>query len=277
VSVAGGAAARAEVLGTVVETGPVAARAVLLSDLHLADEAEPAFAAFAAALEFAVRQHADVFVLGDLFDSYVTPAQMRRGVWRAVAERMRAVRARGRRIVVLRGNRDFLLGDEFERDAGIELAVGGHRAVLGGVDTLLLHGDELCQNDVPYQRAKRWLRHPLTRFVARRLPLRLALAVAARARVRSKNMIARGDQDRFLPTAAAVDAAIATGVRRLVFGHIHRHARGRHGAGEYHVLPAFDAESIVLVAADGELQPFRIDADAAAAGPLPLPEPCPFR
>ena len=65
--------------------------------------------------------------------------------------------------------------------SGAELVAGRYRCERGGADTLLVHGDELCQNDLPYQRAKRWLRHPLTRWVARRLPVALAAASASLA------------------------------------------------------------------------------------------------
>jgi UDP-2,3-diacylglucosamine hydrolase len=110
-----------------------------------------------------------VFVLGDLFDSYVSRRQVAFGVWRDVAAAFAGAAAVGTEVWLLCGNRDFLLGPEFAAASRVHLVDGGVRTRLAGADTLLLHGDELCQNDLPYQRAKRWLRHPLTRAVARRL------------------------------------------------------------------------------------------------------------
>ena len=167
------------VLGTPIQAGAAAARAVLISDLHVGDPAGGVLASLAGAVQHA-RDHADaLFVLGDLFDSYVCRAQVRVGVWRDVAQCFSSAAAAGLRIVVMVGNRDFLLGGEFARASGAELVHGGYRAEIGGLDTLLLHGDELCQNDLPYQRAKRWLRHPVTRALARNLPLALARGLAA--------------------------------------------------------------------------------------------------
>lgn len=263
------------VLGTGVRTGAAAARAVLISDLHVGDDGGAVLAAMDAALAHARRSADAMFVLGDLFDSYVSRAQVGVGVWRDVAARFHEAVEHGLRLVVLVGNRDFLMGPEFAAASGAELVHGGYRAELGGVDTLLLHGDELCQNDLPYQRAKRWLRHPLTRGVARRLPLALAKWAAARARQKSRDVIQHGDQTRFLPSERAVASAEAVGAERLVFGHIHRRATGAFGDGDYHVLPAFDEASVGLWIEPGRCESVRFAADAAPE-PVGVADACPW-
>lgn len=263
------------VLGTVIRGGAAADRAVLISDLHVGSDGGAVVEALDAAIRHA-RDHADaLFVLGDLYDSYVSRAQIRVGVWRDVAARFAAAAEAGLRIVVLVGNRDFLLGDEFALASRAELVHGGYRATLGGVDTLMMHGDELCQNDLPYQRAKRWLRHPLTRGLARRLPLSWAERAAERARQKSKNVIQSGDQTRFLPSERAVAAAVAAGVSRLVFGHIHRHSAGRFGEAEYRVLPAFDERGVGLVVGPGRCDPVQFARDREPA-PVEGAEACPW-
>lgn len=264
-----------EVLGTpVLPTAAAPARALLLSDLHVPSDGGAVVGMLDAALTAAAQRQASVFVLGDLFDSYVSRWQVRHGIWRDTAARFRAAVAAGVPIALLHGNRDFLLGAEFEREAGVQLVAGGLRGVLGGVDTLLLHGDELCQNDLPYQRAKRWLRRPAVRLLARSLPVWLAKRVAERARQQSRTVIASGDQTRFLPTRAAVGAALAIGVQRLVFGHIHRHAQGQVNAQGYWVLPAFDATGIGLWLESGAAVPVRCTAGGLVE--VPVPGPCPL-
>ena len=263
------------VLGTRVRRGAAAERAVLISDLHLGATADAAIASFDAAVSHA-RERADaLLILGDLFDSYVSRAQVQVGVWRDVADRLAAAAGAGLRVVLLVGNRDFLMGREFERRSGAELVPGGYRLHLGGVDTLLLHGDELCQNDVPYQRAKRWLRHPLTRAVARSLPVSLAVRAADRARAKSRDVIQSGDQGRFLPSARAVEAAVAGGVERLVFGHIHRQSAGSYGATEYRVLPAFDQQGVGLLVEPGRCGAVRFGPGAAPEA-VSDGSPCPW-
>ena len=253
------------VLGTAVEELPADDRpALLVSDLHVAAGGGEVVENLRGVLAAAQRIGARVFVLGDLFDSYVCAAQIRTGIWRDVAADFKAAVDAGVEIRVLHGNRDFLLGPEFEAASGARLSAGGLRVRLAGADTLLLHGDELCVNDLPYQRAKRWLRHPVTRWVARHLPLRLALAAAERARARSAKVIAGGDPARFLPTRGALRAAFGTGASQLVFGHIHRHSSGPFGAARYHVVPAFDATGTGLMVAHGVFSVVRFAASGGA-------------
>lgn len=252
------------VLGTDIRDGAPAERAVLISDLHVGTDGGKVLQALDAAIAVAQQSEGALFVLGDLFDSYVCRAQIRVGIWRDVAARFAGATRAGLRVVVLVGNRDFLLGGEFVRASGAELVTGGYRLLLGGVDTLLVHGDELCQNDLPYQKAKRWLRHPLTRLIVRSLPLALARRAAEKARRKSQTVIQSGDQTRFLPSERAVAAAFGVGVDRLIFGHIHRHARGPFLDGFYHVLPAFDAEGVGLMVTPGEWQPVRFGAQELA-------------
>lgn len=265
-----------DVLGTRIEPLRAAAeRALLVSDLHIGSDGGAALAHLRWAIEAAAAQRASLLVLGDLFDSYVSRAQVRHGVWREVAGLFARAVADGVPVAMLVGNRDFLLGDEFVAASRVQLSRGGLRGVLGGVDTLLLHGDELCQNDLPYQRAKRWLRQPLLRWLARHLPLRLAFGVAERARRKSRMVVATGDQSRFLPTRAAVATALDNGAPRLVFGHIHRRAHGRLAGGEYWVLPAGDAESTGLWLAPGEARLVRLSAGGELAAE-PAPPECPL-
>ena len=258
-----------KVLDTEVQSGASAARAVLISDLHIGTDGGRVLAALDRAIAVACESNSALFVLGDLFDSYVCRGQIKVGVWQDVAARFRAAAATGLRIMVLGGNRDFLLGDEFARASGAELVTGGYRLELGGVDTLLVHGDELCQNDLPYQRAKRWLRHPLTRWLARRLPVALARMVAEKARQKSQKVIHSGDQTRFLPSERAVAEAFGLGMQRLIFGHIHRHSRGSFASGHYHVLPAFDAGAVGLLVGESDWQPTKFSAEKPEAVDLP--------
>jgi len=268
------------VLGTRITDGGSHDAAVLISDLHVAAGGGLVLGGLDAAIAVAREHRASLFVLGDLFDSYVSRHQVRTGVWRTVADAFAAASAAGVRIALLHGNRDFLLGREFAAASGALVVDGGLRVRLGGVDTLLLHGDELCQNDLPYQRAKRWLRNPALGLVVRQLPLGLALRVAERARRKSRQVIASGDQRRFLPTAAAFDAAFATGVPRLVFGHIHRFRHGVHGVGaaapEYWVLPAFDEAATGLVVRSGRVEPVRFTGPGARFEPVAGPGPLAF-
>ena len=276
-----GAAVVSWVDGTVVhDLGQDDRPALLCSDLHVPIDGGSVLGLLAAITDCAVAQKARLFLLGDLFDSYVSPAQLRVGVYRQVVELLRSVTGAGVDLSILHGNRDFLLGPEFERATGGRVVSGGIRCRLAARSSLLLHGDELCQNDLPYQRAKRWLRLGPTRWLARRLPLRLALWVAERARRRSQAVTRQGDSGRFAPTAGAVENAFATGCEQLVFGHIHCAGRGRftgrEHSGDYCVLPAFDRSGVGLCADSDGLRFVRVDSDRAGLTSVADPEPRAF-
>ncbi|MCB9868691.1 MAG: UDP-2,3-diacylglucosamine diphosphatase [Planctomycetes bacterium] len=246
------------VLGTRIERAvdDDRARTVLVSDLHIPDYGGDAAECFFRLIARATAaQSTRVVVLGDLFDAYVGPKMLRVGIWRETAMVLADAASRGLSVTVLHGNRDFMFDAEFAAAASCRVVAGGLDATLGDRRAVLLHGDELCQNDLPYQRAKRWLRHPWTCAFLRRLPLRTGLRMAARARARSRQVIGRGDPTRFDPTAAALREVFAAGFALLVFGHIHRAARGAFpGGGEYAILPAFDDDGVHLIHERGVLE-----------------------
>ncbi len=218
----------------------------VLSDLHVPHGGGPVVHWLAEVLRRAASNRARVLVLGDLFDSYVTPKQLRIGVHRETAMLFADACRGGADVALLHGNRDFLLGDEWTKATGCAVVGGGMRTVLCGQRALLLHGDELCVRDEPYQRAKRWLRKPWLKALARGLPVSIANRLAERARKTSRKVVQSGDPARFLPTEAALNAALAVGVEMLVFGHIHRLAMGLVAGGAYRVLPAFDEQGVHL-------------------------------
>ena len=50
------------------------------------------------------------------------------------------------------GNRDFLLGQRYAQKAGMTLLAEQTVIDLYGTQVLLLHGDEMCTQDLEYQR-----------------------------------------------------------------------------------------------------------------------------
>jgi hypothetical protein len=89
-------------------------------------------------------------------------------------------------------------------------------------------------------------------------------------------VIHSGDQTRFLPSERAMATAFGVGMQRLIFGHIHRHARGPFLQGVYHVLPAFDVEGVGLVVGANDWQPmcFRSGPGQAVAVAVAMPPAC---
>src|SRR4051812_24543713 len=134
--------------------------AVFVSDLHLAPARPALVAAFHAFCSGPARSAAAVYVLGDLFDAWIGDDQLKEPLAAGVARALRSVCAAGVPVGVMRGNRDLLLGRRFVQAAGATLLPEQIVVTLSGTPTLLLHGDELCTDDVSYQRFRAWSHDP---------------------------------------------------------------------------------------------------------------------
>ncbi|MEZ5977154.1 MAG: (d)CMP kinase [Planctomycetota bacterium] len=193
-----------------------------VGDLHV-DVAAPT--AVSGLLRFLAAQHGRpcLVVLGDLFEYWIGRGQARsEGGVRALAA-LRELAASGTRVLVVPGNRDFLLGADDERAGGFELRPDGFVGVhADGARTLVLHGDELCTLDRPYQRLRRVVRSVPVRVLARLLPVPVSEAIARRLRAASKDAVARKPPESKRPQRdEALRRARAAGAGTLLTGHVH--------------------------------------------------------
>ena len=195
---------------------------LLASDLHLPAEPSPLREGFLHWLAGPARKASAVYLLGDLFEVWIGDDV---GV-EIYAEEMAALKtltAAGIPVYVQRGNRDFLLGESFERATGARLLRDPQRVVLGGIPTLLSHGDQWCTADVGYLR---WRRFAHTRWIQGlflKLPQAWRQKVAGNIRQRSRVETARKPAEITDVDPQAVLAAMrAAGVTRVIHGHTHR-------------------------------------------------------
>jgi UDP-2,3-diacylglucosamine hydrolase len=199
---------------------------LLLSDLHLAPDRPAAAAAFHAFARGPARDAAAVYVMGDLFDAWIGDDQRREPFAGAIVESLRGISDAGVPVYVARGNRDFLLGADFARDAGATLLDEQTIVEVAGAPTLLTHGDEFCTDDVGYQRFRTWSRDPRSQRRLLHLPYPVRRLIAAWLRRGSRAATARKPEAILDVNAASVEQAFRTsGVVRIVHGHTHRPAR----------------------------------------------------
>ena len=195
---------------------------LFISDLHLDGTQPQSIARLEAFLEGSARDAAALYILGDLFETWVgddddDPARER------ACRALRAYTGAGHACYVCQGNRDFLLGAGFCRRTGCELLGDPTVIDLNGEAALLTHGDALCTGDTAYQRLRslvrdvRWQRRML------RLPLTVRRALASAARAGSRNHTRMTADDIMDASPAAIAAALrACGTRLLIHGHTHR-------------------------------------------------------
>ena len=213
---------------------------LFISDLHL-DDARPQITDLFIQFLANEARGADVlYILGDLFESWIgdddnAPLGTR------VAQELHALRDSGVPIWFMHGNRDFLLGADYAERAGMQLLTDPTVIELDGERALLMHGDMLCTDDVEYQKFRSLVRNPAWQqpFLAK--PLNERRAFAAQARGESRKQTAMKAAEIMDVNQAAVESAMRQhGVRRLIHGHTHRPATHRFD------LDGTSAERIVL-------------------------------
>jgi UDP-2,3-diacylglucosamine hydrolase len=197
---------------------------LLISDLHLEQERPDISRAFLHFLESRASEAEALYILGDFFevwigDDAISPFQ------RTIAQALRQLSDSGTRIYLMHGNRDFMIGQAFCREAGCSLLHDPSLVELGGEKVLLMHGDSLCTRDEAYMRLRRWLRNPLALFILRNLPLAARRKLARKLRTESREQTRMKASDIVDVTPAEVPRIMAAhGVRTLIHGHTHRPA-----------------------------------------------------
>lgn len=216
---------------------------LFVSDLHLDASTPTAVAAFRRLLRETSGRVERLYILGDLFETWVgddDPDPLRA----SVCAELLALTQRGTRLFVMSGNRDFLYGPDFTRRTGAELLPDPVVALLEGRRILLTHGDLLCTEDLAYQELRSTMRDPVIRERLLALPLSARQSLAAAARRGSRAHTATTASNIMdVEESAVLRAFRASRTREMVHGHTHRPGEHRHEVdGETairRVLPAW--------------------------------------
>ncbi len=208
-----------------LKTGHVA---LFASDMHLGDHDPDTAAQFLSSLDTQLRAHrfTHLFLLGDIFEAWVGDDQPD-SIAAALGQALVRLSADGLHVMLMRGNRDFLLGVERE---DLEPWPQAHGALLldeptvidlFGERVLLSHGDAWCTDDHAYQRFRAEVRSIdwQTAFLAKPLAERLGIARAMREQS-ERNKLMQSISD--VTDSAASQALRASGATRIIHGHTHR-------------------------------------------------------
>ena len=236
---------------------------LFISDLHL-DASRPAITdLFLAFLRSEALAADALYILGDLFEAWIgddTPSPAAD----AVAAALKEVSDAGVPVYFIRGNRDFLLGEQYAARAGMRILPDPSVIDLYGTPVLLQHGDLLCTDDLPYQQFRAQTRDPAfqAQFLAQPLAARIAFAQKARDASQSRQSeMKQGDRAQFETVTdvspAEVEATfVRYGVDTMIHGHTHRpavhslmaggQARTRIVLGDW-----YEQGSVLRVTADG--------------------------
>lgn len=166
-------------------------------------------------------------ILGDLFDAWAGDDDLADPFNARIVGALRTLADSGVTVEFMAGNRDFLIGEAFAAAAGLTLLPDPLVRDVGGIRTLLTHGDRLCTDDIDYQRFRAQVRDPAWKasFLAQSLAERKREIEALRAASESEKQ--RKTAAIMDVNADAVAAAfVQYDVQALIHGHTHR--QGRH-------------------------------------------------
>jgi len=219
-----------------IMTRPHQVRQVLISDLHLSPQEPALVQAFLALLDdcLALPALKRLFILGDWFevwlgdDTYLSLLKEKKSEDEQITHwltpliaKLKQLRINGCEILVMHGNRDFLLGQPFCNLFGGELINEPYTLPVGQQNYRLEHGDALCTDDKKYQFFRKIIRNRLTQWYLLNKSLEKRLAIADNMRKKSQQNNAHKAAHIMDVNDKAVSKAI-TASDALLHGHTHR-------------------------------------------------------
>ena len=194
---------------------------VFVSDLHLSAERPAQVQLFFKLLE-SLGANSTLYILGDLFEIWLgddddTPPN------EDIVSQLAQYTAGGGTLAVMRGNRDFLYGDDFVQRTGAKLLEDYALIELGGAQVLLTHGDLLCTKDVKYQAFRQFVRDENNQREFLSHPLAQRRLIAQQTQTGTKaSMLEKDDFIMDVEQTTVENVMRSYGVRKLIHGHTHR-------------------------------------------------------
>lgn len=197
---------------------------LFISDLHLKTEQPETIGLFLDFLADEAAKAKALYILGDLFEAWLGDDLLLPG-YEPILEAMKRLSDSGVSLYVMHGNRDFLLGERFAQLTGATLIDDPCVIDLYGTPTLLMHGDLLCTDDLPYQAMRKQLRDPhwINAFLEKSPEERIDFARQLRERSQKET----GEKDEAIMDVnqkTVLQTLRQHEVSRLIHGHTHRPA-----------------------------------------------------
>jgi len=235
-----------------------------ISDLHLAPERPEITQAFFRFLETTASDASELYILGDFFDAWLGDDDDTPLVAEIITQL--AAFAQHTPTFFMHGNRDFLVGEQFAKQAGVTLLPEPTIIDINNTPTLLIHGDSLCTQDEEYMAFRQMVRNTQWQQMVLAKPLeeRKALAKQIRATSQSMNSL-KADDIMDVTPSEVIKLMEDHNVTQLIHGHTHRPARHplslNKQAGERIVLGDWHTQGWYLQANSESIELISFDID----------------
>lgn len=194
----------------------------LISDLHLEASRPAVGEAFQAFLDNISKDAQALYILGDFVDAWIGDDD-NSPYYKKLKSQIAKFVADGTKTYFIHGNRDFLIGEEFSRETGVIILAENTCIDLYGNKVLLLHGDSLCTDDVPYQVFRKKVRNPLWQKKVLSYPLFVRKFIAAYMRYRSRKAnSSKAENIMDVSPSSVMSAFNEYDTKIMIHGHTHR-------------------------------------------------------
>ncbi len=198
---------------------------LFVSDIHLDIRNNKRTDLFLSFLDKVASKASSLYILGDLFDAWIGDDTLH--------NYPRVIDAFARlslttNIFIIKGNRDFLLGDDFINAAKCKILPDTFSRSISGNKTLLLHGDTLCTDDEKYQQFRalvhnsKWQQDFLSKSFEERIEF------VNQARTASMESYKNSDQAAEVTFSTLFTTVEQHNADTVIHGHIHREGFRHH-------------------------------------------------
>lgn len=207
---------------------------VFISDLHLKPEEKATIELFCRFCEEVASQADTLYILGDFLEFWLgddDPAEAYQQAFDCLSKLSPTYHTN---VFLMHGNRDFLIGERLAQRCNFEIIQDPLKIRLQGKDTLLMHGDTLCTDDIDYQKFRMMVRNPewQQQVLSRSLEERYALAKS----MRQDSKQAMSEKDEYIMDVNEDETRrvfCEYDVDLLIHGHTHRPAIHKTGLTDH--------------------------------------------
>ena len=195
---------------------------LFISDLHLDPQTSSNTNTFFYFLDHIAPAADALYILGDFFEIYIGDDH-KTAFSELIIHVLSKLSDQSLPIFLMHGNRDFLIGKQFAKRAGITLIPDPYCTTLYDQKILLMHGDSLCTQDSSHQRFRRITRNVITQKIFLSLPLSFRLKFATKLRDEStENNKMKSAEIMDVSENAVAHALKKYQATKIIHGHTHR-------------------------------------------------------
>lgn len=224
---------------------PPLSNPVIISDLHLDVHKPKTIMAFLRFMQNVARRYAELVILGDLFDQWAGDDASNADD--LVAAELTLHASTGRRVLIMRGESDVLLGKSFSDKCGAELIEDPIVIEVAGRPILFSHGDTWCTGNTAKMLFKRRMSDPLWQenLLKHKLDERRIMIEELRQACledAQKMGFSENEEER-ISNVAIAEAARQHAVDIVIHGHIHHPGVNLRGKIERWSCPNWDLDN----------------------------------